>query len=92
VFYAFGFGRAPWGVNAARLCELPVGLPDVTVLGVVDGPIFSLSAPGMHTSAFGCFGFGGSPVAEHRVVLGSEEALGHGLGEEWRSTLAGLLL
>src|SRR5262249_32144585 len=52
----------------------------------------SLSGSGIVSLAFGCLAFGGSPVAEHRVVLGSEEALGHGLGEEWGSTLAGLLL
>ena len=80
-------------VNPRRMCELLVGLPDVNVLGGVDGPISQSDRhPGWLRLALGCLGFGGWPVAEHRVVLGSEEALGYGLGEEWRSTLAGLLL
>ena len=35
---AVEFGRAPVEVDPTRMCELLVGLPDVTVLGVVDGP------------------------------------------------------
>ena len=92
MLYAFGFGRTPVEVNPMRMCELLVGLPDVNVLGVVDGPIPSLSGTRDSHLSVWLFRFGGWPVAEHRVVLGSEEALGHGLGEEWRSTLAGLLL
>ena len=33
VSYAFGSGRVPAEVDPTRICELPVGLPDVNVLG-----------------------------------------------------------